>query len=136
MTSSSAICLSQASIIASRGDRRREPSDPSLSRRHHELLPDAALYNEYGPTEATVWAAVYRTNGTEHGARIPIGKPIANTRMYLLDASLRPVPIGVVGEIYIGGASLARGYLGQPALTNAQFIPDPFSPAVSYVQDR
>ena len=105
-----------------------ESLPPDLVHRHHELLPEAALYNEYGPTEATVWAAVYRTNGTEQGARIPIGKPIANTRMYLLDASRCPVPIGVVGEIYIGGSSLARGYLGQPALTDAQFIPNPFSP--------
>ncbi len=100
----------------------------SLVRRHFERLQDAALYNEYGPTEATVWSTVYRTTGTESGGRIPIGKPIAGAAIYLLDEQLSPVPVGVVGEIVIGGAGLARGYLNLPELTAAKFLPNPFVP--------
>jgi amino acid adenylation domain-containing protein len=96
--------------------------------RHHERVPEATLYNEYGPTEATVWSTVYRTNGTEQGMRVPIGKPIANSTIYLLDAEMQPVPIGVVGEICIGGASLARGYHNQPTLTDAKFVGNPYMP--------
>ncbi|MEK7336557.1 MAG: amino acid adenylation domain-containing protein, partial [Nitrospirota bacterium] len=99
-----------------------------LVRRHYERLQEAALYNEYGPTEATVWSTVYRTTGTELGGRIPIGKPIASAAIYLLDEGLSPVPVGVVGEIVIGGASLARGYLNLPELTSAKFLPNPFVP--------
>ncbi|MEK6631699.1 MAG: amino acid adenylation domain-containing protein, partial [Nitrospirota bacterium] len=99
-----------------------------LVRRHYERLQEAALYNEYGPTEATVWSTVYRTTGTELGGRIPIGKPIASVAIYLLDEGLSPVPVGVVGEIVIGGASLARGYLNLPELTSAKFLPNPFVP--------
>jgi amino acid adenylation domain-containing protein len=100
----------------------------SLVRRHYERLQEAALYNEYGPTEATVWSTVYRTTGTEVGGRIPIGKPIAGAAIYLLDEGLSPVPVGVMGEIAIGGASLARGYLHLPELTSAKFLPNPFVP--------
>ncbi len=99
--------------------------------RHHERVPQAVLYNEYGPTEATVWTTVYRTNGTEQGSRVPIGKPIANATVYLLDSQLQPVPIGVVGELYIGGAGVARGYRNQPALTEARFVANPFEPGTS-----
>ena len=99
-----------------------------LARRHYERLQEAALYNEYGPTEATVWSTVYQTTGTELGGRIPIGKPIASAAIYLLDEGLSPVPVGVVGEIVIGGASLARGYLNLPELTSAKFLPNPFVP--------
>lgn len=99
-----------------------------LVHRHHERVPEATLYNEYGPTEATVWSTVYRTNGTEQGMRIPIGKPIANSTIYLLDAEMQPVPIGVVGEICIGGASVARGYHNQPTLTDAKFVANPYMP--------
>ncbi len=100
----------------------------SLVRRHHERLTEATLYNEYGPTEATVWSTVYRTTGTEPGGRIPIGTPIASAAIYLLDEALSPVPVGVVGEIVIGGASLARGYLNLPELTSAKFVSNPFVP--------
>jgi len=100
----------------------------SLMRRHYERLQEAALYNEYGPTEATVWSTVYRTTGTESGGRIPIGKPIAGAAVYVLDEGLSPVPVGVVGEIVIGGAGLAQGYLNLPELTNAKFLPNPFVP--------
>ena len=100
----------------------------NIVHRHHERVPEATLYNEYGPTEATVWSTVYRTNGTEQGMRVPIGRPIANSTIYLLDAEMQPVPIGVVGEICIGGASLARGYHNQPRPTDAKFVANPYLP--------
>ena len=84
--------------------------------------------NAYGPTEITVCATTHVCSPAEAGPP-PIGRPIANTRTYVLDERLRPVPLGVVGELYIGGAGVARGYLNRPALTTASFIPDPFSQA-------
>lgn len=100
----------------------------TVVRHHYERLPDTPLYNEYGPTEATVWCSVHRVAPEEEGPRIPIGQPIANTRIYVLDSRMHPVPIGVIGEIYVGGAGLARGYRNQPELTEARFVPDPFMP--------
>ena len=96
-----------------------------LVRSHYQLLPHAMLYNEYGPTEATVWCSVYQTTREEAGARVPIGKPISNTQLYVLDADLEPVPIGVPGELYVGGDCLARGYVGQPLLTQERFLAPP-----------
>ena len=89
------------------------------------LRRDSALWNLYGPTETTVWSAIYEV-GQNKGS-VSIGQPIANTQIYLLDANLRPVPVGVPRELYIGGAGLARGYLNRPELTAQSFIPDPFS---------
>lgn len=83
------------------------------------------MFNLYGPTETTVWSAAYRV-GT-HDTVIPIGRPIANTQLYVLDKRLRPVPVGVVGELFIGGAGVARGYLANPDLTSERFLPNPFS---------
>jgi len=84
----------------------------------------SSVWNMYGPTETTVWSLL-KTLG--HIANcIPIGRPIANTRVYILDAHSEPVPIGVAGELYIGGAGVARGYLNRPELTAEKFLSDPF----------
>ncbi|TCJ94952.1 non-ribosomal peptide synthetase [Nocardia alba] len=91
------------------------------------------VINEYGPTETTVGATLYDVVTADDDARvassIPIGRPVANTRCYVLDRSLRPVPVGTTGELYVGGVQLARGYLRRPGLTAARFIADPFAPA-------
>ncbi len=97
-----------------------------LVRRHYQLLPHATLYNEYGPTEATVWCSVYETTRDETAARIPIGKPIPYTQLYVLDEHLQPMPIGVPGELFIGGECLARGYVDQPQLTHERFLDNPY----------
>ncbi|MEM8722530.1 MAG: amino acid adenylation domain-containing protein [Cyanobacteria bacterium P01_G01_bin.39] len=95
----------------------------------------AQVWNLYGPTESTIWSAVYqlesqlKTSATE--GTIPIGHPIANTQIYLLDQNLQPVPIGVAGELHIGGDGLARGYLNRPELTQEKFITNPINPYLS-----
>jgi acyl-CoA synthetase (AMP-forming)/AMP-acid ligase II/acyl carrier protein len=90
---------------------------------------DVAIYNEYGPSEATVGCMVHAYDRhNDHREQVPIGTPIANTQIYCLDESLRPVPTGLRGEIAIAGAGLAQGYLGQPALTAARFVDNPFNP--------
>jgi len=96
-----------------------------LVRLHYQLVPHATLFNEYGPTEATVWCSVYQTTREEAGARVPIGKPINNMQLYVLDADLGPVPIGVPGELYVAGESLARGYVNQSQLTQERFLAHP-----------
>jgi amino acid adenylation domain-containing protein len=84
--------------------------------------------NAYGPTEATITATLYQpTIGLHEKMNLPIGRPLANTQIYILDHSNQLVPIGVAGELYLGGSGLARGYLNRPALTIMQFIPNPFS---------
>src|SRR5438034_7664088 len=80
----------------------------------------------YGPTETTIWSSVHQAKAGE-AAVVPIGRPIGNTTMYVLDRNMEPVPVGVRGELYIGGAGVARGYLGAPQLTAERFVPDPFS---------
>ena len=89
------------------------------------LLPlGRGLWNFYGPTETTVWSTAWQV---EEGSPISIGRPIRDTRVYLLDRGFAPVPVGAAGELCIGGAGLARGYLGRPELTAQRFIPDPFA---------
>ncbi|MBD2455148.1 amino acid adenylation domain-containing protein [Nostoc sp. FACHB-87] len=104
-----------------------ESCPKELVKQHRELLPNVALFNEYGPTEATVWSSVYNCQNHDLNYSVPIGRPIANTQIYVLDAHLQPVSIGVAGEIYIGGLGVAKGYLNRPELTAQKFIPNPFS---------
>ena len=110
-----------------------EPCPLELPKRHFEAMPDApnaSLYNEYGPTEATVWTTVYKCGPEEQTttvATIPIGRPVPNVQTYVLDDAHQPVPVGVVGEVYIGGEGLARGYLNSAAQTAERFVPHPFS---------
>lgn len=88
--------------------------------------PQCALINQYGPTETHVVSNFVATGGAD-GALPPIGRPIWNTQLYILDGDLNPVPAGIVGELYIGGAGLARGYLGRPELTAERFVRNPFA---------
>jgi amino acid adenylation domain-containing protein len=104
-----------------------ESCPKGLIERHRQLLPEVSLHNEYGPTEGTVWSSVYDCQSNALREVVPIGQPIANMQMYLLDAHWQPVPIGIPGELYIGGDGLARGYLTHPELTAERFLPNPFS---------
>jgi amino acid adenylation domain-containing protein len=92
-----------------------------------QKIGDCKLINGYGPTENTTFTCCYPiTEPDQLGNSVPIGRPITNTQVYLLDSHLQPVPIGVPGELYIGGDGLARGYLNRPDLTEEKFIPNPF----------
>ncbi|MCB1056303.1 MAG: amino acid adenylation domain-containing protein, partial [Acidobacteria bacterium] len=97
-----------------------EPLPLDLARRLASFATSS--WNLYGPTETTVWSAVHRLELDAH--RVPLGRPIANTRIVLLDRHLEPVPVGFPGQIFIGGAGVARGYWGKPALTAERFVPD------------
>ncbi|MER9600552.1 amino acid adenylation domain-containing protein, partial [Mesorhizobium sp. M0244] len=100
------------------------PADMQFWQEH---FPNVRLINHYGPTEATVGCATFAISDAVGGlASIPIGRPIANTRVYLLDGHGGPVPFGAVGELYVGGAGVARGYLNRPDLTAERFIASPF----------
>jgi amino acid adenylation domain-containing protein len=98
------------------------------------LQRGAQLWNMYGPTETTIWSTIYQvTSSANQGASnmVPIGRPIANTQIYILDSNLQPVPVGVIGDLYIGGDGVSRGYLNRPELTSEKFIINPASSAPS-----
>ncbi|HEY6769290.1 MAG TPA: amino acid adenylation domain-containing protein [Candidatus Sulfotelmatobacter sp.] len=103
-----------------------ESCQGALVAQHFARVPHASLYNEYGPTEATVWCSVYKCDANEVSGRIPIGRPIANTQLYVLDSRMQPAPIGVSGELHVGGSSITSGYWKRPELTQHKFIADPF----------
>lgn len=100
-----------------------------LAARFHTAVPDATLLNLYGSSEVAADATAYEIPAGGTAGTIPIGRPIANIRIYLLDQAMQPVPVGVPGEIYVGGDGLARGYLARPELTAERFVPDPFATA-------
>ena len=103
-----------------------EALPPAVARRAREALPQAALHNLYGPTEAAV-EVTYHHVTAQDAVSIPIGRPVWNTEVRVLDAWLQPVPVGVPGELYLAGVQLARGYVARPDLTADRFVADPFA---------
>ena len=101
--------------------------DPAVVARVLNSHAPEHLLNGYGPTENTTFTTTYEIAAVREGSSIPIGRPIANTQVYILDAHREPVPVGVPGELYIGGAGVAHGYLNRPELTAEKFLKDPFT---------
>ena len=103
---------------------------PALAARALAAAPDLALHNSYGPTENGIYTTVHRVGRSSGRASVPIGRPVAGTRVAIVDRDLRPVPLGAAGELVTGGAGLARGYHRRPAATAERFIPDSFPDGV------
>ncbi len=104
-----------------------EVCTPAISDLHFKKLPDAGLYNEYGPTEATVWCLAHRVEKEDGSKGVPIGKPVAGSAVYLLNETMGLVPYGAIGEIFIGGAGVSNGYINKPELAEASFVTNPFA---------
>jgi amino acid adenylation domain-containing protein len=100
----------------------------ALQTRFRQALPDVSLHNLYGPTEASVEVSHWACTPVAGQTSVPIGHPIGNIRLYVLDPAMNPVPVGVAGELFLAGAGLARGYVNRPDLTANSFVPDPFGP--------
>ncbi|MGE5659091.1 MAG: amino acid adenylation domain-containing protein [Actinomycetota bacterium] len=106
-----------------------EAASWELIEKVRKIAPDCLIFNHYGPTEATVGVLTYQVQGEELrriSETVPLGRPLANTQIYILNSHLQPMPVGVPGELHVGGSSLARGYLNRPELTAEKFIPHPF----------
>lgn len=114
-----------------KGLKRVVCSGEALSKEHEQkfldLLPNVDLYNFYGPTEAAVEVSTWHCNQDKSYGFVPIGRTVANTQLHILDTDFMPVPIGTVGELFIAGVQVARGYVNRPELTAERFISDPFS---------
>jgi amino acid adenylation domain-containing protein len=119
-------CRSLRAVICSGEALPRDVADRFAERLY------AGLHNLYGPTEAAVDVTAWQCRPGWQEARIPIGAPIDNICLYVLDEAMEPVPVGVPGELYIGGVGVARGYLNRPALTAERFVPNPFTPGRLY----
>ncbi|HEX7238619.1 MAG TPA: amino acid adenylation domain-containing protein, partial [Longimicrobiaceae bacterium] len=119
-----ALCPRLRLVVAS-----GEALSPELARRFAEAVPAATLLNLYGSSEVaadSTWHALGSTGGAT-GERVPIGRPIWNTRVYVVDAAMEPAPAGAAGELYVAGSGVARGYMGNPAATAERFVPDSFA---------
>ncbi|MGZ3458973.1 MAG: non-ribosomal peptide synthetase, partial [Archangium sp.] len=117
------LCSSLKRVVCS-----GEALSPELELRCLQRLPSSSLHNLYGPTEAAVDVTAFSCQLVEGRRSVPIGRPISNTFLRILDSHLQPVPTGVPGELFIGGIQVGRGYLSRPELTAERFLPDPFSP--------
>ena len=121
-TALAARCATLRDVICS-----GEALPAELTRRFFAALPHVRLHNLYGPTEAAVDVSFFECRRDETRTTVPIGRPVSNTRLFVLDPQREPVPVGVQGELYIGGAQVGIGYHNRPDLTRERFLPDPFS---------
>src|SRR5207248_1548225 len=130
------LLLADHAVDRCRGLRRvfcgGESLTPEIAEDFFAKLPATSLHHQYGPTEATVDATIWDCAPGDTRHPLPIGRPIANARAYVLSPSMQPAPIGVVGELYLGGRCLAQGYLGRPDLTAERFVPNPFDSGLLY----